>query len=131
MRNKRKHHLMKGVLKMNVTYSQQGDYLLPNLTVPEEMPMPQGRYASLRKTYLMQHHYGLYLNLLTQGKLNAHLTEIQETASRRMALITTQMMAAEGINEALKAKDPMRWTGLVNNLQRSVEEQILQELIYN
>ncbi|CAK7078994.1 MAG: hypothetical protein EUB_03961 [Eubacterium sp.] len=116
---------------MNVTYSQQGDYLLPNLTVPEEVPMPQGKYASLRKTYLMQHHYSLYLNLLTQGKLNAHLTEIQETASRRMALITTQMMAAEGINEALKAKDPMRWTGLVNNLQRTAEEQILQELIYN
>ncbi|WP_367651000.1 TnpV protein [Eubacterium callanderi] len=131
MRNKRNNEPMKGAMKMNVTYSQQGDYLLPNLTVPEEVPMPQGKYASLRKTYLMQHHYGLYLNLFTQGKLNAHLTEIQETASRRMALITTQMMAAEGINEALKAKDPMRWTGLVNNLQRTAEEQILQELIYN
>lgn len=122
---------MKGLLKMNITYSQQGDYLLPDLTVPEEMPMPQGKYASLRKTYLMKHHYGLYLNLLTQGKLNAHLTEIQETASRRMAQITRQMMAAEGIDEALKAKDPMKWTGLVNNIQRSVEEQILRELIYN
>ena len=116
---------------MNITYSQQGDYLLPDLTVPEEMPMSQGKYASLRKTYLMQHHYGLYLNLLTQGKLNAHLTEIQETASRRMAQITRQMMAAEGIDEALKAKYPMKWTGLVNNIQRSVEEQILRELIYN
>lgn len=116
---------------MNITYSQQGDYLLPDLTVPEEVPMPQGKYASLRKTYLMQHHYGLYLNLLTQGKLNAHLTEIQETASRRMAQITRQMMEIEDVSETLKANDPMKWTGLVNNIQRSVEEQILQELIYN
>lgn len=116
---------------MNITYSQQGDYLLPDLTVPEEVPMPQGKYASLRKTYLMQHHYGLYLNLLTQGKLNAHLTEIQETASRRMAQITRQMMETEDVSETLKANDPMKWTGLVNNIQRRVEEQILRELIYN
>lgn len=115
---------------MTIAYRRQGDYELPNLTVPLEMPMPQGKYASLRKAYLKQHHYGLFLNLMTQGQLNAHLTEIQETASQRMEQITKQRMAAEGVNEALKASDPMKWVGQVNNIRQDVEEQILTELIY-
>lgn len=80
---------------MTIAYSRQGDYELPNLTVPPEMPMPQGKYASLRKAYLKQHHYGLFLNLMTQGQLNAHLTDIQETASQRMEQIDDQATESE------------------------------------
>ncbi|MEG1426990.1 MAG: TnpV protein, partial [Oscillospiraceae bacterium] len=90
-----------------------------------------GKYASLRKQYLMEHHYGLFLNLLTQGRLNAHLNEIQKTATKRLEQITTQMMEEQGITEALKAQNPMVWVGQVNTIKEAVEEQILQELIYN
>lgn len=116
---------------MTITYSRQGDYELPNLTVPQEIPMPQGKYASLRKAYLKQHHYGLFLNMMTQGKLNEYLSEIQEIASQRMDQLTKQRMAAEGVNEALKENDPMKWVGLVNNIKLTVEAQILSEMIYS
>ena len=106
----------KGVLHMrSVTYSRQGDYLLPNLTVPDEPEVRIGKYGSLRLNYLREHRYGIYLNLLTQGKLSRHLKETQDAAQSRMEQLVTEMMKAQNVTEEMKASDPMQWVGMVNN----------------
>ncbi|MCU0078464.1 TnpV protein [Extibacter muris] len=113
-----------------VTYSKQGDYLIPKLTVPDEPEGHIGKYGSLRRMYLRENHYGLFISLMTQGKLKQHLTEIQETAQSRMEQITTEMKAAQNVTEELKASDPMMWVGLMNNIRQSAEEIVMKELIY-
>ena len=114
-----------------LTYTMQGGYRLPNLLPPQEPEMHLGKYALLRRTYLKQHRRVTYTNLLTSGKLNQHLMEIEQTAKTRIEHIMAQMAKAEGVTEELKASDPMKWTGLMNNLRHSAEETVLAELIYN
>lgn len=113
-----------------LTYTMQGDYRLPNLLPPQEPEVHFGKYALLRRTYLKRHRRVTYTNLLTSGKLNQHLLEIQQTAQNRMEQIIAQMAKAEGVTEELKASDPMRWTGRMNNIRHSAEETVLAELIY-
>lgn len=122
----------KGAKPMSeLTYTMQGGYRLPNLLPPQEPEMHLGKYALLRRTYLKQHRRVTYTNLLTSGKLNQHLMEIEQTAKTRIEQIMAQMAKAEGVTEELKASDPMKWTGLMNNLRHSAEETVLAELIYN
>lgn len=116
---------------MEVTYTMQGDYLLPNLLPPQEEPTPLGKYARMRKRFLQEHRKITYTNLLTSGKLNTHLAEIQQTAQCRMEEIVAQMAKAEGVTEELKASDQMKWVGLMNSLKAQAEEIILSELVYN
>ena len=116
---------------MEVTYTMQGDYLLPNLLLPQEEPMPLGKYARMRKRFLQEHRKITYNNLLTSGKLSSHLAEIQQTAQRRMEEIVAQMAKAEGVTEELKASDQMKWVQMMNNLQNAAEETVLAELIYS
>ena len=113
-----------------ITYTRQGDYNLPNLLPPQEEPVPHGKYALLRKKFLKEHRRVTYTNLLTCGKLNGHLAEIQQTAQRRMEEIVAQMAKAQGVTEELKEKAPMQWVGLMNNIRSQAEEVILTELIY-
>ena len=108
-----------------ITYTRQGDYNLPNLLPPQEEPVPHGKYALLRKKFLKEHRRVTYTNLLTSGKLNSHLAEIQQTAQRRMEQIVAQMAKAQGVTEELK------WVQMMNNLQNAAEETVLAELIYN
>ena len=114
-----------------ITYTMQGDYNLPNLLPPQEPEVHLGKYALMRFRYLKQNRRITYTNLLTSGKLNAHLTEIEQTAKFRLEQIISQMAQAEGVTEELKAADPMHWTGLMNNIKQSAEEPVLQELIYS
>ena len=72
-----------------------------------------------------------FTNLLTSGRLNQHPIEIEQAALSRMELLTSQMAKAEGVTEELKASDPMKWTGLMNNIRHAAEETVLNELIYN
>ena len=116
---------------MEVTYTMQGDYLLPNLLPPQEEPTPLGKYARMRKRFLQEHRKITYTNLLTSGKLNKHLAEIQQTAQCRMEELVAQMAKAQGVTEELKAGDPMQWVGLMNNLRSAAEETVRTELIYN
>ena len=113
-----------------LTYTMQGDYRLPNLLPPQEPEIHLGKYALLRRTYLKQHRRVTFTNLLTSGTLNPHLMEIQQTAQNRMEQIIAQMAKAEGVTEELKAENPMKWTGLMNNIRHSAEETVLTELIY-
>ena len=114
-----------------ITYTRQGDYNLPNLLPPQEEPVPHGKYALLRKKFLKEHRRVTYTNLLTSGKLNSHLAEIQQTAQRRMEQIVAQMAKAQGVTEELKASDPMKWVGLMNTLKAQAEETILTELVFS
>lgn len=121
----------KGARNMEVTYRVQEGYRLPNLLMPQEAKTHLGKYAELRRQYLMQHRRVLYTNLKTSGQLAAHLAEIEETAQRMVTQTVAQMAKAEGMTEELKAVDPQRWTGLMNNLKHSAEEAVLSDLIYN
>lgn len=116
---------------MEVTYTMQGDYLLPNLLPPQEKSMPLGKYARMRKRFLQEHRKITYTNLLTSGKLNNHLAEIQQTAQRRMEETVAQMAKSQGVTEELKASNQMKWVQMMNNLQNAAEETVLAELIYN
>ena len=114
-----------------ITYTRQGDYNLPNLLPPQEEPVPHGKYALLRNKFLKEHRWVTYTNLLTSGKLNSHLAEIQQTAQRRMEQIVAQMAKSQGVTEELKASDQMKWVQMMNNLQNAAEETVLAELIYS
>ena len=114
-----------------ITYTRQGDYNLPNLLPPQEEPVPHGKYALLRKKFLKEHRRVTYTNLLTSGKLNGHLAEIEQTALSRMDQMVAQMAKTEGVTEELKTRDPMKWVQLMNNLRNAAEETILTELIYS
>jgi len=115
---------------MELTYRVEGDYLVPNLKVKAIPQLTLGKYAYLRKKYLKQHRKVLYINLMTSGDLAEHLWDIEQTALERIETITTMMAAKEGITEELKARDPMKWTGLMNSIRSAAEETILDELIY-
>ena len=92
--------------------------------------MHLGKYAKLRRQYLMKHRRVLYANLKTGCRLAEHLAEIEQNASRMVEQAVRQMAQTEGVTEELKARDLMRWTGLMNNLRHSAEEKVLNDLIY-
>lgn len=111
------------------TYRQVGDYFLPNLTIDESEQRPIGKYGRMRKQYLKENRPVLYTNLLTTGKLNQHLAEIDKTCENRMELLTRQMAKQEGITETLKATNQMGWVRRMNSIRSRAEENMLQELI--
>ena len=129
LKAQRKQTSRKGVLNMELTYTNQGDYRLPNLIAPEEPEVHLGKYALLRRSYLKNHRRILFTNLLTSGKLNAHLMEIEEAAQNRMEQIVKAMAAQEGVTEELKASDQMEWVRRMNAIRDSAEEVIRKELI--
>ena len=112
------------------TYTLGADGMYyPDLALPEEEPH-YGKYGRMRLHYLKEHRKVLYNTLLLEGKLVAHLNEIDDTAHRRMELLTRQMQERQGINGALKAHDQMVWVGAMNNIRNDAEEIVLSELIY-
>ena len=123
-------HPMKGVKSMEVTYRMQDGYQVPNLLMPQTPEVHLGKYAELRRQYLMKRRRVLYTNLKTSGKLTEHLAETEQTARKMVEQAVTQMAQAEGVTEELKAADPLRWAGLMNNLRHSAEEMVLNDLIY-
>ena len=112
------------------TYRQVGDYLLPNLTIDESEQQPIGKYGRMRKRYLKEYRPVLYTNLLTTGKLDQHLAEIDNACEERMELFTRQMASQEGVTETLKASDQMEWVRRMNSIQNRAEEIVLHELVY-
>ena len=116
--------------QMGGTYTQVGDYLLPDLVIEESKQQPIGKYGRMRKRYLIEHRPILYSNLLTAGKLYRHLAEIDETSEDRMDLLTRQMAKQEGVTEALKATDQMEWVRRMNNIRSRAEEIVQCELVF-
>lgn len=116
---------------MNITYTRQGDYFVPNLILGDTTSdITLNKYGRMRLRFLEENRKTLYISLLMENKLNIHLKEIQETASQRVEILIQQLAEKENITEDLKAKDQMKWVGLMNNIRFSAEEIILNELIY-
>jgi hypothetical protein len=113
---------------MELTYTQQGDYLIPDLALPEEQTHI-GKYGMLRRTYLKNHRKGMYASLMLSGDLNSHLAEIDQTARERVERITAQLLEMSPAPD--KATNQMAWVGHMNSLKHQAEETVLTELIYN
>ena len=113
------------------TYTQTGDYLLPNLSLPaEKEPGNVGVWALRHKRYLKHHHKVLYYNLLTSGKLHSHLADVEEQAQDLFSRLVKEYAEKEGITEQLKSTDQMKWVGKMNAIRNAATEIINQELIY-
>ena len=118
--------------EMGGTYTLVADGMYyPDLELPEEETPRYGKYGRMRHTYLREHKKAYYATLLFDGKLVAHLNEIDDAAHTQMKLITKQMAKSQGITEALKAKDQMAWVGAMNNIRSAVEEIVLREILYS
>ena len=115
---------------MTIQYHKSGDYLIPNLVLPEEEQQPIGKYGRMRKRYLKEHRPVLYSNMLLKGKLFQHLAEIEESCMQRMNVLTSQMAKQEGVTETLKAADQMEWVRRMNSIRNRTEEIVLSELVY-
>ena len=113
-----------------LTYTRSGDYYIPDLKLSEQPEAPIGKYGRMRQRYLKEHRPGLYSSLILSEKLYPHLLEIDRAARERMDAMLPRMMEAAGVTEELKARDPMRWVGLMNTLKAQAEEVLFQELIY-
>ena len=112
---------------IELTYHREGDYLIPDLLLP---PFPNiGVWGQRRKRYLQHYHDGLFTGLLLSGKLNAHLEEIDRSASEMFDLLMKQYAEREGVTEELKALDQMEWVQRMYSIRERVEEVMLQEFI--
>ena len=112
--------------QMGGTYRQEGDYLLPNLTVPESAPV--GIWGQRRKRYLREHRGPLYIALLLGGKLDAHVMEVDQQAQEMFSRLIEQMAGQEGITELLKQENQMEWVRRMHNIRNRAEEIITREL---
>ena len=113
-----------------LTYTRCGDYYIPDLKLSEQQEAPICKYGRMRQRYLKEHRPSLYSSLILSEKLYPHLLETDRAARERMDAMLPRMMEAAGVTEELKARDPMRWVGLMNTLKAQVEEMICQEFIY-
>ncbi len=118
-------------MENNLTYTRNGDYLIPDLSLSEQPEKPLGKYGRMRKAYLKQHRPILYNHLLLSEKLYPHLLEIDETANSRLEQMMPQLAKDAGATEQLKASDPMRWVGLMNACKSQAEEILMAELIHS
>ena len=112
------------------TYTMQGDYHLPNLTVEETETRPIGVWGQRRLHYLKHHRKVLYYNLLTSGKLNSHLADTEEQAQELFARLSTDLVQKEGITEQLKSTDQMNWVQKMNNIRERVIESVYSNVVY-
>lgn len=108
----------------------QGDYRLPNLTLPAEEERPIGVWGQRRLRYLKQHRKVMYYNLLTSGKLHSHLADVEEEAQSLFSRLVKEHAEKEGVTEQLKAADPMAWVRQMNNIRSVATEIIFEEIIY-
>lgn len=113
---------------MGGTYRQEGDYYLPNLVIPEGLPV--GIWGQRHLRYIQKHKRVFYTNLLSVGNLNSYLTEVDFSAFELFEHLMEQLQKSEGITESLKAADPVRWCQQINNIQNRAVEVIHKELIY-
>lgn len=112
------------------TYRKESDYAIPNLEMPSTRNFEIGIYGQ-RHLYFLQHYLRTtYINLLTNGKLNEYLVEIDRQAQERVCRIVEQMKQTQGITEQLKEKNPIKWIGSMNCVRQQAEEIVLNEMIY-
>ena len=120
---------MKGGKAMNITYTREGDQMIPDLVLPEGQTEAQGIWAIRRKNFLKEECRPVYYSMMTSGRLAEHLAETQQEAEEMMEMLCRQMAEREHVTEELKEADPMKWTALMNSIRASAEEIVKKELI--
>ena len=122
---------MKSVFEaMGGTYRQCGDYLIPDISLPNTETTSIGKYGRMRQRYLKEHRGVLYNAMILDGTLWSHLAEVDKTCKDRLDVLVLGMKEKWGITEDLKAHDPMAWVGAMNNIRRAAEEILFAEVIY-
>ena len=111
------------------TYHEENGHLIPNVTLPEQTDYQIGKYGRMHLDYIKQHRRGRYTTLLTEGKLNTRLHEIDLEANEMLETIIPRLVAERGIDEDLKAHDMLRWVAEMNNIKASAEEIVLREVV--
>ena len=116
--------------EMGGTYTQVGDYLLPDLKLPEEEQQPIGVWGQRHRRYLKEHRRATYATLLTSGKLNSYLADLDRQAEEMFSRLVKQMAEHEDVTEQLKASNQLEWVRRMNNIRSRVMEIVNTELIY-
>ena len=116
--------------KLGGTYREENGHLIPDVTLPEQTDFQIGKYGRMHLDYIKQHRRGRYTTLLTEGKLNAWLHEIDLEANEMLETIIPRLADERGIDEDLKARDMLRWVAEMNNIKASTEEIVLREVVY-
>ena len=111
------------------TYHEENGHLIPNVTLPEQTDYQIGKYGQMHLDYIKNHRRGRYTTLLTEGKLNARLHEIDLEANEMLETIIPRLATETGIDENLKARDMLRWVAEMNNIKASAEEIVLREVV--
>ena len=115
---------------MNISYTKNGDYLLPNLKLENKKQYNIGKYGLLRLNYIKKEKLGLYFDLLVNDKLNEYLHNIDTTVMEMVQKLIKELAEKENITEELKSSNQMLWIGKINNIKNMVEEIVLNEYIY-
>ena len=115
---------------MNISYTKQGDYLLPNLILKDKEQFNIGKYGLLRLEYIKKYKLGLYFDLLVNDTLNEYLHDIDTTVMEKVQKLIKELAEKEIINEQLKENNQMLWVSKMNNIKNIAEEIILKEYIY-
>ena len=113
-----------------IGYTLQGDYYLPDLALPEQEDKPIGLWGQRHLRHIKQHHKVRYINLLTSGKLNSYLADIDNQAEDMLFRLVKQMAEREGVTEQLKAANQMEWVAQMNNIRSRVTEIVNHDIIY-
>ena len=122
-------HLPKKIHHNGISYTLMGDYYIPDLRLPEES-RPIGRWGRMHKAFLQEHRPGQYNELLLSGKLWTYLADLNGQANDRLVCIISQMQAAEGVTEELKARNWLCWVQSMNSTRSRAEEIICSEMIF-
>ena len=115
---------------MEITYRTENGIRIPNLEMPEQTNYPIGKYGQMRLNFMKEHRKGTYTTILTEGRMNQYLHEIDETAKTQIETSISRMAQSLGVSEQMKAEDPMKWVQMMNNIKASAEEEVLKDLIY-
>ena len=115
---------------MELTYTKQGDYYIPDLDIPAQEKVPVNRYGRMHGNYLKKNNRTAYNELLFSGRLNRYLAELGEQAEKMLALLTEQYAAAEKVTEETKASDHMGWVRAMNSIRNRAEEVVLSKSFF-
>ena len=120
----------KYITQNGIKYDLRGEQYYPMLEVPEQINYEIGKYGYLHLDFIKKHRRGTYTTLLTEGRLNEHLHNIDEQAHEQIDLHIAQTVERMDMTEELKASDPMHWVQMMNNIKASAEEIVLKEVVY-
>ena len=113
-----------------ITYTERDGILYPDLSLPRQPDCPIGKYGQMRLDFLKKHRRGTYTTLLTEGRLLAHLSAIDQEARSQVEFLTAELAKKRGIDENLKANNTLMWVREMNNCKAQAEEVVIREVVY-